>query len=395
MRLLMIIGLLYLCCVPEIFAAPYQKKTNINEQDSLGRTAILEAASFGQAAKVTELIKKGADVNIPDNEGRTPLMWGVLSGNVETVKVLVGAGADPLAKDKKGNTALSYAQLALRATSSLSQGKDRYSYSRQQSIGPAPDQKEYSSSQQILQIVEERTNQVSLELKAKEDSLKPPVKKEEPVNPPKPPPIGKVTSEDFNSSLTPPAYEAVIVNEVKNINGLKRVEVGSLQLDVIVLRFRTNSASNLNEELTAGTLSVARQSLSPADQLKMEVFDEIVIIKYSSTKDLVFGMSLENFKELINKFDEVLRANQYFYGRYVEFAQLPRDPNNRNPARFSVTYENKNIHDGNRYKEKRVYNFSIEHSPGPEIFMTLNASTILELLKLFRAALPSAENGSK
>src|SRR6187549_2147079 len=116
MRLLMIIGLVYLCCVPEIFAAPYQKKTNINEQDSLGRTALLEAASFGQAAKVTELIKKGADVNIPDIEGRTPLMWGVLSGNVEIVKALIDAGADVLAKDKKGDNALVYARLAFAAT---------------------------------------------------------------------------------------------------------------------------------------------------------------------------------------------------------------------------------------------------------------------------------------
>src|SRR5262245_692047 len=107
-------------------SSAFQKQSNVDTRDSIGRTQMMQEAMTGHAKEVKLYLEKGADVNSMDNDGITALMWAVLSGNVETVTLLLNAGADPLIRDKKGNTALMYARLALGATTSLSQKSDYY-----------------------------------------------------------------------------------------------------------------------------------------------------------------------------------------------------------------------------------------------------------------------------
>ena len=74
------------------------------------QTALMGAASRGNAPMVAFLIAGGANVNVRDHAGVTPLMFAAARGELKTIKHLLRAGADVDAKDRLGQTALSRAR---------------------------------------------------------------------------------------------------------------------------------------------------------------------------------------------------------------------------------------------------------------------------------------------
>jgi len=69
-------------------------------------TDLHSAAFEGDAERVRELLKKGADPNTQDKYGWTPLHDAAREGRVDVVKLLLEHGADPNVKNKDGNTLL-------------------------------------------------------------------------------------------------------------------------------------------------------------------------------------------------------------------------------------------------------------------------------------------------
>jgi ankyrin repeat protein len=70
---------------------------------------LIEAAEDGDAAKVENFIKQGADVNAKGEGGGTALMWAAGEGHAEIVKTLIAEGADVNTKSEDGVTALMWA----------------------------------------------------------------------------------------------------------------------------------------------------------------------------------------------------------------------------------------------------------------------------------------------
>jgi len=68
------------------------------------------AASAGDAERVRELLKKGADPNVRDEYGNTPLHVAAYEGHVDVVRLLLEHGADPTVKNKDGDTPLDLAR---------------------------------------------------------------------------------------------------------------------------------------------------------------------------------------------------------------------------------------------------------------------------------------------
>lgn len=56
------------------------------------------------------LIEAGADVRARDRSGHTALMWAATTGDAKLVRTLLARGADPLARDTDGHTALDRAE---------------------------------------------------------------------------------------------------------------------------------------------------------------------------------------------------------------------------------------------------------------------------------------------
>lgn len=67
---------------------------DVNEADSNGRTALLEAAWSGYARIARLLVSKGANVNRADTSGFTPLFRAVEEGYTDIVTMLLENGAD-------------------------------------------------------------------------------------------------------------------------------------------------------------------------------------------------------------------------------------------------------------------------------------------------------------
>jgi ankyrin repeat protein len=77
-----------------------------------GRSALQDAAGFGNLDMVRMLVEKGADVQAADERGYTALMRGVLSyepGAAEVVEYLLAKGARTNPKNETADTALSFA----------------------------------------------------------------------------------------------------------------------------------------------------------------------------------------------------------------------------------------------------------------------------------------------
>lgn len=83
---------------------------NVNAANQFGATPMAQAALRGDAAILQLLLKAGADPDSPNAEGETALMTVARTGNVEAAKVLVAAGARVDATEKwGGQTALIWA----------------------------------------------------------------------------------------------------------------------------------------------------------------------------------------------------------------------------------------------------------------------------------------------
>ena len=69
-------------------------------------TPLLEAAYQGDAARVAELIRAGADVNEANLFGATPMAQAAVRGDTEVLRLLLKAGANPESANAEGQTVL-------------------------------------------------------------------------------------------------------------------------------------------------------------------------------------------------------------------------------------------------------------------------------------------------
>jgi serine/threonine-protein phosphatase 6 regulatory ankyrin repeat subunit B len=84
---------------------------DINQQDSLGFTALHWAAYYGHQAVVESLLANGANIGLASNTGTTALYWAALNGRQAVVELLLAHGANPNIADNTGTTALYLAAL--------------------------------------------------------------------------------------------------------------------------------------------------------------------------------------------------------------------------------------------------------------------------------------------
>jgi ankyrin repeat protein len=83
-----------------------------NGATSAGRSALQDAAAFGDLEMVRMLVEKGANVSAADKRGYTALMRAALSyepGAPQVVEYLLARGANVSMKNETGDTALSFA----------------------------------------------------------------------------------------------------------------------------------------------------------------------------------------------------------------------------------------------------------------------------------------------
>jgi hypothetical protein len=80
---------------------------NINIQNDLGRTALMEAVYHNDIPILRILIEANADLNIARNGGHTALMLACKKGYLEIVKILIASNADINVTDDNGKNALS------------------------------------------------------------------------------------------------------------------------------------------------------------------------------------------------------------------------------------------------------------------------------------------------
>jgi ankyrin repeat protein len=63
---------------------------------------LLKAAADDDAAKVKELLEKGADANARDRDGLTPLHYAAKHGHADVVKLLIEKGANVNIRSESG-----------------------------------------------------------------------------------------------------------------------------------------------------------------------------------------------------------------------------------------------------------------------------------------------------
>ena len=74
-------------------------------------TALMDAASLGEAAAVQELVERGAQLDQQSKDGQTALVLALGKGDDQCALILLQAGANPDIEDKLGMSARKYAQL--------------------------------------------------------------------------------------------------------------------------------------------------------------------------------------------------------------------------------------------------------------------------------------------
>ncbi|KAH7125015.1 hypothetical protein B0J13DRAFT_484360, partial [Dactylonectria estremocensis] len=82
------------------------RKCDINEKSSAGRTALVAGSAKGNVTIVRTLLDAEADVMVLDDNGATSLHFASRNGHVDVVKVLLEKGADVAAAAKNGATPL-------------------------------------------------------------------------------------------------------------------------------------------------------------------------------------------------------------------------------------------------------------------------------------------------
>lgn len=74
--------------------------------------SLVKAADAGEADKVAQLVRQGANPNAVGNNGATPLLWALNARNHRGLEALLQAGADPnLLTEKVGNSAMYFASM--------------------------------------------------------------------------------------------------------------------------------------------------------------------------------------------------------------------------------------------------------------------------------------------
>ena len=85
------------------------KVSNINYNSGMG-TALMAAIMSGNIVIIEKLIDKKADLNQTDTQGKTALIYAAFNNNTEIVQMLIKAGANKKLADKENRTALDYAK---------------------------------------------------------------------------------------------------------------------------------------------------------------------------------------------------------------------------------------------------------------------------------------------
>ncbi|HYW96699.1 MAG TPA: ankyrin repeat domain-containing protein [Bacteroidales bacterium] len=85
--------------------------SRVNELDKEGRNALMYASTGNFPETVSLLLNNGAKINIADTkEHFTALMFAASEGQAKVAEILLQHGADPSMKDVDGDTALSFAR---------------------------------------------------------------------------------------------------------------------------------------------------------------------------------------------------------------------------------------------------------------------------------------------
>jgi ankyrin len=79
---------------------------DVNARDSEGRTALHVASQWNNPDVISALLAAGAEVDAGDNQHMTPLQIACSWGGMAAARSLLDAGADPNARDDNGGTAL-------------------------------------------------------------------------------------------------------------------------------------------------------------------------------------------------------------------------------------------------------------------------------------------------
>jgi ankyrin repeat protein len=95
---------------PELVPVLVERGAHVDDVDTRGFTALLEAASNGHTETVGVLLDRGADINAAAVNGWTALLFAVQTGHIETTELLIKRHANVNVKDTKGNTALMLAK---------------------------------------------------------------------------------------------------------------------------------------------------------------------------------------------------------------------------------------------------------------------------------------------
>ena len=86
-------------------------KPNVNQTDSVGRTALHYAARAGNQQTLETLIEvEGIDIDALSAGGMTPLMYACESGNSDCVAVCLNNSCNPFAENGFGETAKNFAE---------------------------------------------------------------------------------------------------------------------------------------------------------------------------------------------------------------------------------------------------------------------------------------------
>lgn len=85
------------------------KGLDLNAVDERGDSALHMSIFYGDATRVSQLLRLGANVNLADNQGNTALINAVRYGRTDFAKILIEAGADLTHKNKQGETAANMA----------------------------------------------------------------------------------------------------------------------------------------------------------------------------------------------------------------------------------------------------------------------------------------------
>lgn len=86
--------------------ALFETKTDINETDEDGNSALHAAAKVNDEEMTTFLLIKGADTELKNHDGDTPLHVAVANGSVEAAQTLATGGADIFARNAEGRIPL-------------------------------------------------------------------------------------------------------------------------------------------------------------------------------------------------------------------------------------------------------------------------------------------------